>query len=140
MKAEQEAMETSGRELPGFRKRSFALPYRGGMIWFEHLDGLGRSCQLTLEKLRADEPTFHLPSAPGCVAFVLTDSKITPEITEALVRTLTETEKPFRRVAFIGADGKVRRELSRRLMSSGVAVHFEKDVEKAKEWLIPEKG
>ena len=71
MKAEQEAMETSGRELPGFRKRSFALPYRGGMIWFEHLDGLGRSCQLTLEKLRADEPAFHLPSAPGCVAFGL---------------------------------------------------------------------
>ena len=84
MKAEQEAMETSGRELPGFRKRSFALPYRGGMIWFEHLDGLGRSCQLTLEKLRADEPAFHLPSAPGCVAFVLTDSKITPEITSCL--------------------------------------------------------
>lgn len=138
MKAEQEAMETSGRELPGFRKKSFALPYRGGMIWFEHLDGLGRSCQLTLEKLRADEPAFHLPSAPGCVAFVLTESKITPEITEALVRTLTE--KPFRRVAFIGADSKVRRELSRRLASFGMAVCFETDVEKAKEWLIPEKA
>ena len=80
----KKAMEPSGRELPGLRKKSFALPYRGGMIWFEHLDGLGRFCQ--------------------------------------------------------GADSRVRRELSRRLMSSGVAVHFEKDVEKAKEWLIPEKG
>ena len=39
------AMEPSGRELPGFRKKSFALPYRSGMIWFEHLDGLGRFCQ-----------------------------------------------------------------------------------------------
>lgn len=41
----EKAMEPSGRELPGFRKKSFALPYRGGMIWFEHLDGLGRFCQ-----------------------------------------------------------------------------------------------
>lgn len=35
----EKAMEPSGRELPGFRKKSFALPYRSGMIWFEHLDG-----------------------------------------------------------------------------------------------------
>ena len=136
----EKAMEPSGRELPGFRKKSFALPYRGGIIWFEHLDGLGCFCQLTLEKLRTDEPAFHLPSAPGCVAFVLSESKITSEITEALVRTLTETEKPFRRVAFIGADSKVRRELSRRLAPFGMAVRFESDVEKAKEWLIPEKA
>lgn len=134
----EKAMEPSGRELPGFRKKSFALPYRGGMIWFEHLDGLGRFCQLTLEKLQADEPAFHLPSAPGCIAFVLTESKITPEITEALVRTLTE--KPFRRVAFIGADSKIRRELSRRWAPFGMAVRFESDVEKAKEWLILEKA
>ncbi len=41
----EKAMEPSGRELPGLRKKSFVLPYRGGMIWFEHLDGLGRFCQ-----------------------------------------------------------------------------------------------
>ena len=31
----EKAMEPSGRELPGLRKKSFVLPYRGGMIWFE---------------------------------------------------------------------------------------------------------
>lgn len=80
----EKAMEPSGRELPGFRKKSFALPYRGGMIWFEHLDGPGRFCQ--------------------------------------------------------GADSKVRRELSRRLAPFSMAVRFESDVEKAKEWLILEKA
>lgn len=54
------------------------------MIWFEHLDGLGRFCQ--------------------------------------------------------GADSKVRRELSRRLAPFSMAVRFESDVEKAKEWLILEKA
>ncbi len=29
-----------GRELPGFRKKSFVLHYGGGEIWFEHLDGI----------------------------------------------------------------------------------------------------
>ena len=80
----EKAMEPSGRELPGLRKKSFALPYRGGMIWFEHLGGLGRFCQ--------------------------------------------------------GADSKVRRELSRRLAPFSMAVLFESDVEKAKEWLILEKA
>lgn len=50
----EKAMEPSGRELPGFRKKSFALPYRSGMIWFEHLDGLGRFCQGADSKVRRE--------------------------------------------------------------------------------------
>ena len=26
--------------LPGVKKKSFVLPFRGGEIWFEHLDGM----------------------------------------------------------------------------------------------------
>lgn len=37
------------RELPGFHKKSFALPYHNGLIWFEHLDGLFDSASLALE-------------------------------------------------------------------------------------------
>ena len=50
----EKAMEPSDRELPGFRKKSFALPYRSGMIWFEHLDGLGRFCQGADSKVRRE--------------------------------------------------------------------------------------
>lgn len=27
-------------KLPGVRKKSFVLPFKGGEIWFEHLDGM----------------------------------------------------------------------------------------------------
>lgn len=50
----EKAMEPSDRELPGLRKKSFVLPYRGGMIWFEHLDGLGRFCQGADSKVRRE--------------------------------------------------------------------------------------
>lgn len=59
----EKAMESSGRELPGFRKKSFALPYRGGMIWFEHLDGLGRFCQGRTVKSAGSFPDGWPPSA-----------------------------------------------------------------------------
>ena len=59
----EKAMEPSGRELPGFRKKSFALPYRGGMIWFEHLDGLGRFCQGADSKVRRELSRRWAPSA-----------------------------------------------------------------------------
>lgn len=29
-----------GRALPGYKKKSFSLPFAGGEIWFEHIDGL----------------------------------------------------------------------------------------------------
>ena len=59
----EKAMEPSGRELPGFRKKSFALPYRGGMIWFEHLDGLGRFCQGADSNVRRELSRRLAPSA-----------------------------------------------------------------------------
>lgn len=31
-------------ELSGVRKKSFLLPFAGGEIWFEHLDGIYRIC------------------------------------------------------------------------------------------------
>ena len=37
------------RDLPGFRKKSFAMYFRGGEIWFEHLDGIYEYEALVLE-------------------------------------------------------------------------------------------
>ena len=37
--------------LPGVKKKSFVLPYGGGEIWFEHLDGMYQFTDLVLAKL-----------------------------------------------------------------------------------------
>lgn len=39
-------------ELAGVKKKSFILPYAGGEIWFEHLDGIYQYTEFALEKLR----------------------------------------------------------------------------------------
>ena len=49
--------------LPGVKKKSFILPFRGGEIWFEHLDGMYRYTDLATEKLKRDSRVFfYLPS------------------------------------------------------------------------------
>ena len=30
----------NGENLPGYKKKSFAIPYNGGEIWIENLDGM----------------------------------------------------------------------------------------------------
>lgn len=50
----------SGRELPGFRKKSFVLHFGGGEIWFEHMDGIYQYTELAIEKLCADSDFFSV--------------------------------------------------------------------------------
>ena len=54
---------TEPESLPGVKKASFSLPYRGGEIWFEHLDGMYQYTELVLKKLRSDSAAFLAPSA-----------------------------------------------------------------------------
>ena len=76
-------------ELPGVRKKSFILPFAGGEIWFEHLDGIYQYTDLAIKKLRADTEVFRRPSSPGYITFVLDETVITDEfiseITDALI-------------------------------------------------------
>ena len=51
--------DKSPNELPGVRKRSFILPFAGGEIWFEHLDGIYQYTPLAVQKLRADTAAFR---------------------------------------------------------------------------------
>ena len=51
--------------LPGVKKKSFVLPFRGGEIWFEHLDGMYQYTNLVIEKLKRDRMFFLLPSKPS---------------------------------------------------------------------------
>ncbi|MGN0179763.1 MAG: hypothetical protein ACI4DY_10035 [Monoglobaceae bacterium] len=58
-------------DLPGAEKKSFALPFRGGEIWFEHLDGMYQYTELVLGKLKNDSYTFLLPSKPSYIVYCL---------------------------------------------------------------------
>ena len=126
-------------ELPGTKKKSFALPFNGGEIWFEHLDGMYQFSSLALDKLRADSPTFQQPSKPSAIGFVLNETWITEELAGEIVNTLCDTAKVFRRVCFIGADRETRKLISRGLRGKArFAYCFIYDFERAKEWLISE--
>lgn len=127
-----------GRTLPGFLKKSFTLPFAGGEIWFEHLDGIYQYSDLVTEKLNGDIPAFQRPSAPSNIAFVLDETVITDDIISQITAALTETNKRFLRVAIIGADRNPQNKLKHSLLGHGFALRFFSDTEKAKEWLIME--
>lgn len=74
----------NGEELAGYKKKSFALPYNGGEIWFEHLDGLYGFEELVLEKLSRDAEIFSRPSSPAFACFVFDETVVTDKIINAL--------------------------------------------------------
>ncbi|MGN0493667.1 MAG: hypothetical protein ACI4F7_08475 [Acutalibacteraceae bacterium] len=125
--------------LPGVKKKSFVLPFRGGEIWFEHLDGMYQYTDLVLEKLKNDSHIFLLPSKPSQIGFVLDETLITKAIVEKIVKLLCDERKGFMRVCFIGTDRKIQQMFRGALKDkSCFAFSFINDFEKAKEWLVSE--
>lgn len=126
-------------ELPGVRKVSFAMPFRGGEIWFEHLDGMYQFTDLVLAKLARDEKSFLRPSGPADIGFVLNETAVTPEVTGRIADVLVRSEKRFLRVGFIGAQPKTKKSLTRLLKQTApFAFAFFDDLKEAKEWLVSE--
>lgn len=126
-------------ELPGVRKKSFILPFAGGEIWFEHLDGIYQYTDLAIEKLRTDTETFRRPSSPGYITFVLDETIISEELISEITEALMKPGKQFMRVAFVGADGLSCIKLKSLLYGHGFAVKFFDGIEPAKEWLLDER-
>ncbi len=125
--------------LPGVKKQSFVLPFGGGDIWFEHLDGMYQYTDLVLAKLEKDSHTFLLPSKPSHIGFVLDETCVTDAVVEEIVRLLCDTQKTFMRVCFIGTDRSMQKRFCAALRNrSRFAFAFINDFEKAKEWLISE--
>jgi len=127
-------------ELPGVKKKSFILPFAGGEIWFEHLDGIYQYTELAIEKLRADTAAFRRPSSTGYIAFVLDETIITEELISEIAYSLVKPGKRFMRAAFVGADGYSNKKLKRLLYGHGFAVKFFDGIEPAKEWLLDEQS
>ena len=125
--------------LPGVKKKSFVLPFRGGEIWFEHLDGMYQYTDLVLEKLKRDRMVFLLPSKPSQIAFVLDETVVTKDIVGKIVTILCDERKVFLRVCFIGTDRKIQQMFRNALKGKAdFAFSFINDTEQAKEWLISE--
>lgn len=135
-----ECGDKNPEELPGVRKKSFILPYAGGEIWFEHLDGIYQYTELAIEKLRKDTATFRRPSAPGYITFVLDETSITEELISEIADALMKPGKQFMRVAFVGADRLSCRKLKKLLYGHGFAIKFFDGIEPAKEWILDERN
>lgn len=90
--------------LPGVKKKSFVLPFRGGEIWFEHLDGMYQYTDFVLNKLKNDSHIFLLPSKPSQIGFVLNETPVTKELVEEIVKLLCDVRKRYTRICFIGTD------------------------------------
>ena len=86
--------------LPGVKKKSFVLPFRGGEIWFEHLDGMYQYTDLVLEKLKRDRMVFLLPSKPSQIAFVLDETVVTKDIVEKIATLLCDEQKKYASVLY----------------------------------------
>ena len=117
-------------------KKSFILPFAGGEIWFEHLDGIYQYTELAIEKLRTDAAIFRRPSAPGYIAFVLDETIITEELIAEIADALIKPGKQFMRVAFVGTGRFSHKKLKKLLYGHGFTIKFFDGIEPAKEWLL----
>ena len=129
---------TDPYELAGVKKKSFAMYFGGGEIWFEHLDGIYEYTDIAVQKLENDFPSFKKPSSPSLFAVNLDETVIDDKLIQALADKLVHGGKRFTRVAVVGADAVSRRKLKKALCGGGFALKFINDFEKAKEWLVSE--
>ena len=126
----------NGENLPGYKKKSFVLPYNGGEIWFEHLDGIYGHEELVLNKLAGDSHIFSRPSAPAYVCFVFNETRVTGNIINAVKNSILESGKHFMKIAFVGLDRMSVRKFRKELAGKGFDINFPEGLEDAKEWLL----
>lgn len=129
---------TAPENLPGVVKKSFAMFFGGGEIWFEHLDGIYGYTELAMSKFRGDMTSFLRPSAPAFMAVNLDETVIADELITLITEVLTSGKKRFLRVVFVGVDKKDKRRIQKVFESRETcfALGFINDFEAAKEWLI----
>ena len=119
----------------GIKMKSFELNYNGGQIWCKHLDGMGAYEDDVIAKFLGDVKAFSKPSVSSFMIINLDETDITEKIAETIVTAITETDKIFRKIAFVGVD-KCWQKSFVKINRKGIAVKFLSDYEKAKEWLF----
>ena len=129
---------TDPYELAGVKKKSFAMYFGGGEIWFEHLDGIYEFTDIAVKKLEDDFPSFKKPSSPSLIDVNVDETLIDDSLIKALADKLVYGGKLFTRVEIVGADKGAKRKLKKALCEGRFALKFINDFEKAKEWLVSE--
>ena len=119
----------------GINKRSFELNYNSGTIWCEHLDGIGPYEDEVIRKYMEDKAAFLRPSVSSSMIIDLDKTDVTEKIIETIMTVLSESEKMFRKIAFVGVDRCWRRKLAK-IKENGCLINYFTDYEKAKEWVI----
>jgi hypothetical protein len=119
-------------------RQSFSLPYAGGEIWGEELDALSVYTDIVQDKFLKDLETIRRPSCPAFIAVNLTDTLVDEATATVIANGLTGVERPLKRIAFIGLDGRARRMLDALLKekSSAFSYAFFTGTEDAKQWLM----
>ena len=120
------------------RKKSFELNYNGGTIWCEHLDGMGTFEDKVIAKFTEDKRLFSRPSVSSFMIIDLDETDVTEHIVNTIVDAILETNKLFRKIAFVGVEKHWHKQLNA-IKQKRIGVRFIDDYEKAKEWVISEK-
>lgn len=122
-------------------RNSFKLPFSGGEIWGEELDGLNIYTDVVIDKFLRDMVTIRKPSSPGLIAIHLNETLVEESLVNIIVTELKKAENSIQKVVFVGLN-----RTSQKLMKSSIeivgvsfAYAFINDFEKAKEWLVDKK-
>ena len=99
------------KELLGYNKKSFSIPFGGTEIWIEHLDGMYNNEELVLKKLIDDKTIFCRPSSTSLICFNLDETFITENILTEICKVLISTDKQFRKVCFVRTDRLIKKKL-----------------------------
>lgn len=123
-------------------RNSFKLPFSGGEIWGEELDGLNIYTDVVIDKFLRDMVTIRKTSSPGLIAIHLNETLVKEILVNIIVTELRKAGNSIQKVVFVGLN-----RTSQKLMKSSIEVvcvsfayAFINDYEKAKEWLINKKG
>lgn len=128
------------KDLPGTHKKSFAMYFDGGEIWFEHLDGMHSFTDEVIQKFIDDTQNITKPSAPSLIAINLDETVVDKKIIDLITDTYIKNTRYIHKVVFVGLNGHlqklVKKTFKKRAIEYQFAVNYINDFEKAKEWLV----
>ncbi len=132
------------KALPGMHKKSFAMYYGGGEIWFEQLDGMYSFTDEVMQKFIDDMPNIAKPSAPSLVAVNLDETVVDEKIVDLISDTYIKNSRYIHKVVFVGlgiySKRLMKKAFKKRADEYQFAINYINDFEKAKEWLVGKKG
>ncbi|ADL51187.1 hypothetical protein [Clostridium cellulovorans] len=128
------------KDLPGTHKKSFAMYFGGGEIWFEHLDGMYSFTDEVIQKFIYDTRNITRPSAPSLIAVNLDETVVTKKIVDLITDIYIKNTRYIHKVVFVGMDSYsqklMKKVFGNRVGEYEFSVNYINDFEKAKEWLV----